>query len=72
MTSRGAQTEGGLTAFDVLKIVAAIVVILVAIRLIGAAIGAVMAVIWTLVIAVVVIAGLWVAWSVFSSGRRKS
>lgn len=70
MTSRGTPTEGGLTAFDVVKIVGIIVIALVAIRLVGMAVGAVMSIIWTLVIAAVVIGGLWIAWSVFSSGRR--
>lgn len=71
MTSRGTPTEDGLTAFDVLKIVGLIVVALAAVWLVGKLIGAVMSVLWTLVFAAVVIGGLWIAWSVFSSGRRK-
>jgi hypothetical protein len=72
MTTREPATEGGLTAFDVVKIVGIIIVALVAIRLVGAVIGAVMSVIWTVLIAAVVIGGLWLAWSVHSKGRKSN
>ncbi len=71
MTTREPASEGGLTAFDVVKIVGIIVVALVVIRLVGAVIGAVMSVIWTVLIAAVVIGGLWLAWSARSKGKRR-
>lgn len=71
MTTREPATEGGLTAFDVVKIVGVIVLALVVIRLVGAVIGAVMSVIWTVLIAAIVIGGLWIAWSVHSKGRSR-
>lgn len=71
MTTREPATdEGGLTAFDVLKIVGIIVLALVVIRLVGAVIGAVMSVIWTVLIAAIVVGGLWLAWSAHSKGKR--
>ncbi|MFA4929557.1 MAG: hypothetical protein WC558_13645 [Patulibacter sp.] len=70
MSTRQSDTSGGLTAFDILKIVGVIIVALVAIRLVGAVIGAVMSVIWTVLIAAVVIGGLWIAWSMRSKGKR--
>lgn len=70
MTTSEPATEGGLTAFDVLKIVGIIVVALVVIRLVGAVIGAVMSVIWTVLIVAIVAGGLWLAWSAHSKGKR--
>lgn len=70
MTTREPATDGGLTAFDIVKIVGIIVLALVVIRLVGAVIGAVMSVIWTVLIAAIVIGGLWLAWSAHSRGKR--
>lgn len=70
MTTRQGDTSSGLTAFDIVKIVGVIVLALVAIRLVGALIGAVMSVIWTVLIAAVVLGGLWIAWSMRSNGKR--
>ena len=70
MTTRQSDASSGLTAFDIVKIVGVIVLALVAIRLIGALIGAVMSVIWTVVIAAVVIGGLYLAWNMRSKGKR--
>jgi hypothetical protein len=70
MTTREPATEGGLTAFDIVKIVGVIVLALVVIRLVGAVIGAVMSVIWTVLIAAIVVGGLWLAWSAHSKGKR--
>jgi len=70
MTTRQSDASSGLTAFDIVKIVGVIVLALVAIRLIGALIGAVMSVIWTVVIAAVVIGGLYLAWNMLSKGKR--
>jgi hypothetical protein len=71
MSTSGSQSEGGLTAFDIVKIVGVIVLILVAIRLVGAVVGALMSVIWTVIIAAVVIGGLWLAWSSRSKSRSR-
>lgn len=71
MTTREPATEGGLTAFDVVKIVGVIVLALVAIRLVGAVIGAVMSVIWTVLIAAIVVGGLWLAWRAHAKGRTR-
>lgn len=71
MTTREPATEGGLTAFDIVKIVGIIVLALVVIRLVGAVIGAVMSVIWTVLIAAIVVGGLWLAWSAHSKGKNR-
>lgn len=71
MTTREPATEGGLTAFDVVKIVGIIVLALVAIRLVGAVIGAVMSVIWTVLIVGIVVGGLWIAWNVHAKGKSR-
>lgn len=70
MTTRDSETAGGLTAFDIVKIVGVIVLALVVIRLVGAVIGAVMSVIWTVLIAAVVLGGLYLAWNSRAKSKR--
>jgi hypothetical protein len=69
VSTHGPSSEGGLTAFDAVKIIAIIVAVLVVVRIIAAVVGAVMGLIWTVLIGVAVVAALWIAWSVFSGGR---
>jgi hypothetical protein len=68
VSSPGPSASGGLTALDAVKIIGAIVLVLVVVRLITAVVGAVMGLIWTLLIGVAVLAAAWVVWSLVRGG----
>jgi hypothetical protein len=70
VSTHGPSSEGGLTALDAVKIIALIVAVLVVVRIVAAVVGAVMSLVWTVLIGLAVVAAAWIAWSVFSGGRR--
>jgi hypothetical protein len=72
MSARGPSTNDGLTMLDVAKIVGILILVIVGIRIVFAIVGAVMSIVWTLLIGVAVVAALWVAWSLLSGGKDQT
>lgn len=72
MSTRRPSTNDGLTMLDVAKIVGILILVIVGIRIVFAVVGAVMSLVWTLLIGVAVVAALWVAWSLLSGGKDQS
>lgn len=72
MSARGPSTNDGLSMLDVAKIVGILILVIVGIRIVFAIVGAVMSIVWTLLIGVAVVAALWVAWSLLSGGKDQT
>lgn len=72
MSTRRPSTNDGLSMLDVAKIVGILILVIVGIRIVFAIVGAVMSIVWTLLIGVAVVAALWVAWSLLSGGKDQT
>lgn len=68
MRTEGTSSNQGMTALDGAKIIGAIVLVIVVLKVIGVIVGAIMSIVWGALIVLAVAAAAWVVFSLVRGG----
>lgn len=69
MSTRGGTESGGLTAFDAAKIIGIIIAVVAVVWVIGKIVGAIITLLWIVLVGAAIVAAAWVLWSLFRGGK---
>lgn len=71
MRTHETSEQGGLTAFDAVRIIGLIVAVVAVVWLVGKVVGAIMTLLWIALVGVAILAAAWVLWSLVRGDRRR-